>query len=178
MYAYVAGNPVNHADRSGLYVDTVVDVGFIVKDLFTIGRSVLRGCGIRGEDLAALGGDIASAAIPFATGGGTAAKGILRATDRADDAVDGARRTPGFMVTPGGETYPIPSGARGPLPTQKPGVQFREGSGGRGLDNRVSGIRSMRPTQDQGNRIVYMNGRDQIVDPWTGRTDQSAHYPF
>ena len=51
-----------------------MDVGFIVKDLFTIGRSVLRGCGIRSEDLAAHGGDIASAAVPFATGGGTAAK--------------------------------------------------------------------------------------------------------
>jgi RHS repeat-associated protein len=41
LYGYVLGDPVNLVDPSGLYVDTAIDVGFVVYDITTLAL----GCG-------------------------------------------------------------------------------------------------------------------------------------
>lgn len=65
-YAYAMNDPVNNTDASGLIIDTVADVGFIVYDLYKIART-----GATVTNLAALGADVAGLAIPGVTGLGT-----------------------------------------------------------------------------------------------------------
>ena len=95
LYAYVANDPVNSIDPSGLIVDTVADVGFVAYDL----NQLIRGCG----SLAALGADIGATFVPFVTGAGVATRAGLH----MDDAVElGARHVDGAgdMITTGKRT--------------------------------------------------------------------------
>jgi hypothetical protein len=75
-----------------------------------------------------------------------------------------------------------PAGAKGPLPTDAPGMQYQGGAGGNGMDQRVSGVRIMDETPNQGARVSYNNSKGQKVNPATGRTvsnqDPSAHIPL
>jgi len=65
------------------------------------------------------------------------------------------------------------------------GMVYEGGSGGNGLNSRVSGVRIMDaktgPKPD-GPRVIYMNSQGQTVNPSTGRTvpptDPSAHIPI
>jgi len=89
---------------------------------------------------------------------------------------------PDFVVTPAGESIPIPDGATGPSPTEAPGMQYQGGAGGKGMDERVSGVRIMDANENQGPRVSYNNASEQKVNPATGRTvsndDPSAHIPL
>lgn len=62
------------------------------------------------------------------------------------------------------------------------GMMYEGGSGGSGMDKRVTGVRIMDASATQGRRINYMNAQGQTVNPWTGRTisnsDPSGHIPF
>jgi RHS repeat-associated protein len=75
LYGYVLGDPVNLVDPSGLYVDTAIDVGFVVYDITTLAL----GCGSWGS----LALDTGGLLIPFVAGLGhtgelyRAAKGPL-----------------------------------------------------------------------------------------------------
>ena len=96
LYAYVAGDPVNQIDPSGLILDTIADVGFILYDLYRIGADNIFGdCDNLGENLAALGADVLGAAIPFATGAGAAVRlgkaGAAGARGGAKSAANAAR---------------------------------------------------------------------------------------
>ncbi|WP_322905640.1 RHS repeat-associated core domain-containing protein, partial [Acinetobacter sp. IRS14] len=62
-YAYAMNDPVNNTDATGLIVDTIADVGFIVYDLYKIASS-----GATATNLAALGADAVGAVTPGATG--------------------------------------------------------------------------------------------------------------
>jgi RHS repeat-associated protein len=97
-YAYAENNPVRFTDPSGHFLDTLLDVGFILYDLYRIVKdNIINGCDNLGENLAALGLDVAGALIPFATGLGAAGRAarhaddILDAAKYADDAADAAR---------------------------------------------------------------------------------------
>jgi RHS repeat-associated protein len=87
---------------------------------------------------------------------------------------------PDFVAASDGTVFVVPKGATGPTPTRAPGMQFTGGSGGNGLDSRVTGVRFMDANQTQGARGVYMNRTGQTVNPHTGRTvppsDPSAHF--
>jgi hypothetical protein len=89
---------------------------------------------------------------------------------------------PTFIGFESGSPAAIPSGATGPLPTKSPGMQFTGGSGGPGLDPKVTGVRVMDSTAHHPNRIVYMNGKGQTVSPLSGKTvpknDPWAHIPW
>lgn len=75
---------------------------------------------------------------------------------------------------------PIPTGATGPSSTRAPGVQYTGGSGGPGMDPRVTGVRIMEGNANHRPRAVYMNSTGQTVNPATGRTvpnnDPRAHH--
>ena len=78
---------IDTGDPDGRVIDTIADIGFILYDVFDIGRSIFRGEGVTGSQYGALGADVLGAVVPFATGGGAA----LRAAVKADDAARLAR---------------------------------------------------------------------------------------
>jgi RHS repeat-associated protein len=81
-YAYALNNPVKYTDPSGHYIETGLDLAFIVMDLNDIRQNP--------SDMwawGALGADVACAALPIATGGGLAVRG-LKAANKIDNAVD------------------------------------------------------------------------------------------
>jgi RHS repeat-associated protein len=84
LYGYALNDPVNITDPSGQVLDTILDLGFIAYDLYRIGKSLMNGCGVSPIDAAALGLDIAAAFIPFATGGGAAARRVNEGIYRID----------------------------------------------------------------------------------------------
>ena len=97
---------------------------------------------------------------------------------------------PNFVANANGEVVPVPEGAVGPTMVDSgKGFQFTGGSGGRGLDPRVTDVRIMDPvtsgkyTYPDG-YVSYSNGATppQTVNPWTGQTvanaDPWAHWPW
>ena len=83
---------------------------------------------------------------------------------------------PNFVVTPSGTAYPVPRGATGPSPANNGrGIQFQGGSGGNGLDPRVTGFRFMDPITSgpypyPNGYGSYNNASGQTVNPYTGQT--------
>ena len=90
LYRYVGNSPTNANDPSGLIIDTLLDIGFIGYDIYKIAKDNIFGnCDNLGENLLALGADVAGAVIPFATGLGAG----VRAAKAADHALEAARAT-------------------------------------------------------------------------------------
>jgi hypothetical protein len=61
-------------------------------------------------------------------------------------------------------------------------MSYQGGSGGKGMDNKTTGVRIMDANKNQGKRVNYMNKNGQTVDPKTGRTisnnDPRGHLPL
>jgi RHS repeat-associated protein len=87
-----------------------------------------------------------------------------------------------FVVSPGGDAIVVPEGASGPVPNinqggTTTGFGYTGGSGGPGLDPRVSNVRIMDPTLPNGpspgypaGYVNYQNALGQSVNPFTGQT--------
>lgn len=87
-----------------------------------------------------------------------------------------------FLVGPGGDAIIVPRGASGPVPIinqggRTTGFGFTGGSGGLGLDSRVSNVRIMDATLPRGpspgypaGYVNYQNIGGQSVNPFTGQT--------
>jgi RHS repeat-associated protein len=95
----------------------------------------------------------------------------------------GAASCPDFVVTENGNVIVVPKGAVGPTDVQTgKGFQYRGGSGGNGLDERVTDVRIMDPKSD--GRYPYPNGYvsygngAQTVNPKTGLPDISRSDPL
>jgi hypothetical protein len=94
-------------------------------------------------------------------------------------------------VSPGGDVILIPKNANTVSPVlneqgRQTGIAFKGGSGGNGLDPKVTTVRIMDPTPPRGSSpgypngyVVYQNVAGQTVNPTTGRTvsnsDPMAH---
>lgn len=100
---------------------------------------------------------------------------------------------PDFIVSPGGTAFPVPQGARGPVPVvnqmgNQTGIAFTGGSGG--VNGQVSTVRIMDAIPPRGRSPGYPNGyityqnsaapTPQAVDPYTGQTVSlaAAHFPI
>ena len=87
-YSYAMGNPVRYSDSQGLFIDTLVDVGFVGYDLYRILNDNILGNGKKGSlgtNLTALGLDLGGALIPGITGLGSASR-VARHGDELSDA--------------------------------------------------------------------------------------------
>ncbi len=84
-YAYVINNPLRYTDPDGHFLDTIADIGFIAYDIYKIARE-----GATKANMVALGADVVGAAIPFATGGGLAARAGAKALEKSGDIKKGA----------------------------------------------------------------------------------------
>jgi RHS repeat-associated protein len=91
-YLYAEGNPVRYMDPSGLFIDTIADVGFVLYDLYRIGKDNIFGDGCEGDSLGgnlmALGLDAGAIFVPFVTGAGPASRAARNADDLAEQAAD------------------------------------------------------------------------------------------
>lgn len=135
---------------------------------------------------------VVSAANRVENGADTAA--ALNRAEEAASATADASRVPDFLVSPGGDVIPVPKASTGPTqvvnaPGRTTGTAFTGGSGGNGLDSRVSDVRVMNPTPPKGaspgypnGYVTYQNKAGQGVNPQTGRTvpnsDPSRHIPL
>ena len=102
------------------------------------------------------------------------------ALDLGEDATAEASQT-SFIGFEEGPSATVPEGAEGPTPTRGPGMQYRGGKGGNGLDSNVTGVRIMDETPQNPAPTVYMNEQGQGVNPLTGQTigndDPWRHLP-
>ncbi len=89
-YSYARNNPLVHTDKSGKILDTIVDVGFISYDLYSLGKAYYNGENTKGH-WASLGLDVAGFFIPFATGLGHLddVSKAGKAFNRAENVVNG-----------------------------------------------------------------------------------------
>ena len=71
LYAYCLNNPVMYVDPDGTWLDTVLDLFFILWDMYDL---CTNDGYTKWENWAALGVDLLFAAIPFVTGGGQVVK--------------------------------------------------------------------------------------------------------
>jgi RHS repeat-associated protein len=203
-YTYVRNNPINATDPTGEFLETLWDVGNAIAGAVSAVQNVRAGnYGSAAIDAVGAIVDTVAAAVPFVPGGAgaaiKAARGGAKLVDaaqtanRLDNATDGARGVasasrgtssgPDFVVTGAGDAVPIPNGATGPTaPKRGSGMVFDGGSGGKGMDDQVTGVRIMDSSGDQGRRVNYMNRSGQTVDPKTGRTisrdDPRGHIPL
>lgn len=77
-YAYVSNNPLSNSDSTGLFLDTILDVGFLLYDGYRIFKDNVFGeCDNLNENLAALGADSLSIILPGVTGGGAAVRAAV-----------------------------------------------------------------------------------------------------
>ena len=102
LYQYSMSDPINATDSTGLFTETPLDIGFIGLSSYMLYRDNIAGnCDNLWTNLFALGADIASALIPFATGGGLGARlgqdatqqsGMLRARHSGRELRGGGHR--------------------------------------------------------------------------------------
>jgi hypothetical protein len=103
--------------------------------------------------------------------------------NKISDTGKATRTSTDFVVTEKGTAIPIPNSAIGPSnPKKGSGMVYQGGSGGKGMDKKVTGVRIMDANNKQGKRVNYMNKEGQTVDPKTGRTisnkDPRGHIPL
>jgi RHS repeat-associated protein len=120
------------------------------------------------------GGAVGALLIGAVVAGGGSAGARTAAAERAG--------TADFIGFANGPPAVVPNGAIGPAATRASGMQFTGGTGGFGMNSRVTGVRVMDATAHHGRRVVYMNRLEQTVNPLTGRTVSNsspwAHLPW
>ena len=85
-YAYVKNNPIRHDDPTGHYIESALDVAFIVNDIREI-----RSGGMTWMNGLALAADVGGLLLPGLTGGGLAVRAVragFKAANKADMAVN------------------------------------------------------------------------------------------
>ncbi|WP_341922299.1 Ig-like domain repeat protein [Polaromonas sp. YR568] len=114
-------------------------------------------------------------------------KGLSNPRDAA--LLEGGGGGPNYGVSSNGTVFPIPAGARGPIPVTNPngqvtGTAFTGGNGG--ANGQVCTVRFMNPTPPRGaspgypnGYVKYENAAGQGVDPYSGKTlpNSQSHFP-
>jgi hypothetical protein len=101
-YNFSYDSPIKYKDEDGRFpIDIIADVAFIIYDVGDIAYTGLTGKGVSSDQLLRLGGDVAGALIPYATGVGAAiiagkvAQKVVKAEkviDKANDVQKGVQK--------------------------------------------------------------------------------------
>jgi RHS repeat-associated protein len=192
LYAYVGNDPLNNVDPSGLAADSsqqsfnFIGPGAGSNGLGFSNEAQNFGSSFQQNFSASVQANQASESfvVQAAMSTETREQSLGGRIDAGPGGPSGGG-APNFYVSPGGTAYPVPQGAIGPArPDSGSGIQFQGGSGGLGLDSRVTGFRFMdsqpnSPYQYPNGYGVYNNITGQTVNPLTGRTvpnsDPFAH---
>ena len=76
-FLYVAGHPIARSDRTGLFVDVIADIAFILYDVYRLGvDNIFGNAGNLDENIIALGGDVLGLCLPGVTGLGTTSRAV------------------------------------------------------------------------------------------------------
>ena len=86
LYAYAEGGPIGGWDPDGRFLDTIVDIAFMVVDVWEIVNHPTDGWA-----WAALAGDAIGALIPFGSGGGAAVRGFRIAMSNGTEVIKTGR---------------------------------------------------------------------------------------
>ncbi len=213
LYSYVENNPATTRDPDGHCPDACVIEGAIVVTGMAVaylssppGQQMLHNAA---SSITSIGSAISGFFHPDNRGQnvppppttptnvpqgtpGTAATSVPQGTpaSTSQQGTVGTGTNPLIVVSPGGNAIPVPNGATGPVPADNgKGVQYNGGSGGYGMDSRVTGVRIMDPTPAKGaspgypnGHVSYGNASGQGVNPQTGQTvsnaDPSRHMPL
>ncbi|MFH1310903.1 MAG: RHS repeat-associated core domain-containing protein [Nanoarchaeota archaeon] len=112
-YSYARNNPYKYTDSSGNVIDTVIDVGFIGYDLYTIIQNPKES-----SNYIALAADVGGALLPFATGLGAVIR-TTKGVEKAGDLAEGFKfLDKGGEIVSGTKNIPNPFGAKGSLEHQ------------------------------------------------------------
>ncbi len=92
LYCYCKNNPISYSDPGGhIPIDTIIDVGFAFWSLIDLIRNPSW------ENAGWFALDLVCLIIPYATGGSTAVKGIVKGINGADNLLD-ASKVPGYIM--------------------------------------------------------------------------------
>jgi RHS repeat-associated protein len=165
-YGFAAGDPVNYSDPLGLCPLPPFPCPHIRPMQFM--GAALNGLAQAASNERVQDGALFLAAT-FAPEATAVADGIelLQAARAVEEA---EKPLVDFVVNSKGDAAAIPDGARGPHPPDRgTGMSYTGGSGGKGMNDRVTGVRIMDADKRQGRRVNYMNKEGQTADPKTGQ---------
>ncbi|MDF4024647.1 RHS repeat-associated core domain-containing protein [Luteibacter sp. PPL201] len=173
-YSYVAASPLRASDPFGLQVVTVPPEESLPENTPEVDEEISR-LDEETSEAFPLAGE-ATAPRPDAGEWGPNGECLRPELRSPQSNMSGSPRTPDFIVTSSGRTFPVPRGSTGPTPTENgKGYEYTGGRGGYGLSPRVDTLRMMDPVtsgryQYPSGYGAYQNSTGQGIDPSTGRT--------
>ena len=180
LYLFVKNNPANFVDPTGLILDTVADIGFIIFDIGKILKdNVFGDCDNLGENLAALGADSLGAITPFGTGFGAGVRLGAKGTKAA-------KLRPRFIDIPGVGTLDTSAeGVQRLLDlnrkrlNQKLGQKIGQGrlpfeASREGVESAVDSVRRTLENPTDISKPFTTRGGDQVIDIFSEQTGSTV----
>ena len=170
-YGDVGGDPVGSVDSTGLVIDTIADIGFIVYDLYRIGAdNIFNDCDNLGSNLTALGADVVGLFTPGATGLGAASRVTKKAIHK--NSLDYVGETHVYRIKGPDGTYKIGESAQGTR--ARDGTSIRAEQQVRKIQRETGEIYESRILKTFPNKRAAIEYQDKLRDRFRRRYGQDT----